>query len=1047
MNSGESQSGCSSSGCGCGSSRREVLQLAAASATVALLGQGAVAGPFEGKDFEQLIPADKKLKPEWIQSLRQRGQPTAFRGAELQTIGMPVGGICAGQVYLGGDGRLWHWDIFNLPQQQNFVSTAGPNYAKPPKPESPIEQGFAIKVGSVVKRLDARGIDADAITFRGQYPIGVVEYRDKSLPVEVTLEAFSPFIPLNFADSSLPATLMRYTVRNTSNAEVEVELAGWVENGVCLASGRAGLGRRLNRLSRQDGCTVLHCTAEPVKAPAAPKRPDIVFEDFEKGYDKWKSEGKAFGDQPATGTLPNQQQVAGFQGKRLVNTFLEGDSTTGRLLSQPFKIERNFIAFLIGGGDHADRTCMNLLIDGKRVRTAAGKASERLQWADWDVREHAGKEAQLEIVDKENGPWGHINVDQILFTDSPPLMRPIEQCEDFGSMALAVVGDGSFAATRMGADPATAFVKAEEQGETAGEAAEPFGQKLVGAVGRRVRIAAGASSDVVFIATWYFPQPAPSRFGGLADGSKLRHSYSTRFKSAAEVSGYVAQNLDRLVSQTRLWHRTWYGSTLPHWFLERTFIPICTLATSTCFRFDNGRFYAYEGVLCCQGTCQHVWNYAQSVARIFPELEQDLRRRTDFGTSWHENGATDYRGEYARHVAHDGQCGVILRTWREHLMAPDDSYLKPFWPRVKKSIEYLIGCDKDENGLIEGEQYNTLDDSWWGPMAWISSFYIAALRAGEAMARDMGDEAFAQRCAKIAAAGSDNLVKQLYNGEYFIHKTDPARPDTTNTNNGCHIDQLMGQAWAMQVSLPRIAAHAETLSALRAIWKYNFTPDVGPFRTKSLIRGGRWYAMAGEGGVIMTTFPRGGAETASGKGRFAYYFNEVWTGQEHQLAAHMLNEGLIDEALVITRVIHDRHHAARHNPFNEVECSDHYSRAMSSHGTYLAACGFEYHGPRGELTFTPRIGAEDFSAAFVAAEGWGTFAQKLAAGDTQATVQVAWGKLRLKQLTLAAPGKATCTLGDQPVASQSKTVDGKTVIVFAQDVTLTPEKPLRMRFA
>ena len=104
--------------------------------------------------------------------------------------------------------------------------------------------------------------------------------------------------------------------------------------------------------------------------------------------------------------------------------------------------------------------------------------------------------------------------------------------------------------------------------------------------------------------------------------------------------------------------------------------------------------------------------------------------------------------------------------------------------------------------------------------------------------------------------------------------------------------------------------------------------------------------MAGEGGVVMTSFPHGGAETASGKGHFAYYINEVWTGQEHQLAAQMLWEGLVDKALAVTRMIHDRYHAARRNPYNEVECSDHYARAMASHGTFLAACGFDTTAPK-----------------------------------------------------------------------------------------------------
>jgi len=1050
---------CGAPACGCSPpvTRRDFIRwtsLAAAGATVARW--PAIAGPFNAEDFQQLIPADKKLDPAWVKSLHQRGEPTVYRGAELEKIGMPIGGICAGHLYLGGDGRLWHWDIFNLPQPPNFSDSGGPNYARPPKPASPIDQGFALKVTSAgqthVRTLDSRGIDPRHIDFRGQYPMAFVDYRDPALPVSVALEAFSPFIPLNVPDSSLPATVMRFTVKNSGTAPVEVELAGWMENAVCLGSGRPGRGQRRNRIVREAGLALVHSTVERMLDPQpAQSRPEIVFETFENGYGPWKAEGDAFGTEPAQGTLPSQQAVSGFLGKRLVNTFRNGDGTRGRLTSPPFKIERRFIAFLIGGGGQAGRTCLNLVLEGRVVRTATGHDVEQLDWQEWDVSEFEGRTAHLEIVDQAAEGWGHINVDQILFTDQPPSARtPLEAREDFGSMGLAVFGGGAdaWARTRITVGlPEALFAGTGTPADV--DSVAPFGSPLTGAVGRRFSLASGAQGEATFVVTWFFPGLMRGALGPLQDVAGLKRAYAGRFKSAAEVAGYLAAHFDRLAGQTRLWNRTWYDSTLPFWFLDRTFAPICTLATSTCYQFDNGRFYAFEGVYCCQGTCQHVWNYAQSVARIFPELERDLRARTDFGTAWHEDGAIDYRGECARHVAHDGQCGVILRAWREHQMSPDDRYLRATWPRIRKSIEYLIGLDAGEDGLLEGEQYNTLDAAWFGPMAWISSFYVAALRAGEAMASEVGDSAFAERCRRIAGRGSEALVRQLYNGEFFIHKPDPSHPQATNTNDGCHIDQLMGQAWALQVGLPRIVPAKETRSALEAIWKYNFTPDVGPYRERSLIKGGRWYAMAGEGGVVMTTFPRGGMDRATGQGGFAHYFNEVWTGQEHQLAAHLIWEGMVEQALVITRVLHDRHHAARRNPYNEVECSDHYTRAMSSHGTFLAACGFETHGPKGNLGFAPRLTPERFKAAFTAAEGWGTFEQTRAGSQQVNSITVRYGRVRTRTLAFAvpedqAPHSVRARVNGQAVDATLQLLGSRALVSLPPDTVLNQEETLEV---
>lgn len=183
----------------------------------------------------------------------------------------------------------------------------------------------------------------------------------------------------------------------------------------------------------------------PLAAAAA--EPDILIADFEgKDYGAWKTTGEAFGPGPAQGTLPNQMEVSGFEGRGLANSYFRGDGTTGTLTSPPLKIERKFVNFLIGGGMHPGSTCINLLVEGKVVRTAIGPndkpgGTERLDWHSWDVRDLAGKEAVIQIVDRETGGWGHVNIDHIVQSDRPSgvteTVRDLDVDRDYLSFSFA----------------------------------------------------------------------------------------------------------------------------------------------------------------------------------------------------------------------------------------------------------------------------------------------------------------------------------------------------------------------------------------------------------------------------------------------------------------------------------------------------------------------------------------------------------------------------------------------------------------------------------
>ena len=497
-----------------------------------------------------------------------------------------------------------------------------------------------------------------------------------------------------------------------------------------------------------------------------------------------------------------------------------------------------------------------------------------------------------------------------------------------------------------------------------------------------------------FVISWYVPNLS---FKEIPDKGRY---YANQFKDAAEVATYIAGRFRYLKSKTMLWHRTWYDSTLPWWFMERTFSNTSVLATTTCHRMASGRYYAWEGVGCCAGNCMHVWQYAQAAGRIFPALEKDERTRIDLGIALRDDGGISFRAEADKRPAIDGQAGTILRFYREHQMSKDSTWLHTNWHKIKRTVQFLINQDKNKDGMEDTPLENTLDAVWRGEIAWIVGLCIAGVRAGQAMAEEMNDTALAEECKQYVENGKRNMETQLFNGEYFIHRADPkVGKKEIGSYNTCHIDQVYGQSWAWQVGLGRVLDKEKTMSALRSLWKYNYMPDVGPYIKNH--PGGRFYALAGEGGMVMNTNPKKDNKPyGEAKAWQLGYFSECMSGFEHQVAAHMMAEGMVEEALVLTRSIHDRYHARKRNPFNEIECSDHYARAMASYGTFISACGFTYHGPKGHIGFNPRISPEKFTAPFTVAEGWGTYTQEKHQKRQVHTLSMKYGSVGLRQISV-----------------------------------------------
>ena len=130
-------------------------------------------------------------------------------------------------------------------------------------------------------------------------------------------------------------------------------------------------------------------------------------------FGDWVATGTAFQKGPASGDVLAKLEIENARDRSVASSEMEGDAPTGTLTSPEFRISKGYIAFRVGGGNYEIHTCLNLLIQGKVVKSATGWRSDRLMPASWDVSRWMGQTARVQIVDDASGDWGHINVADI----------------------------------------------------------------------------------------------------------------------------------------------------------------------------------------------------------------------------------------------------------------------------------------------------------------------------------------------------------------------------------------------------------------------------------------------------------------------------------------------------------------------------------------------------------------------------------------------------------------------------------------------------------
>jgi len=946
-----------------------------------------------------------------------------YAGANLNRVAFPIGGIGAGMVCLEGSGALSHVSVRNRLQFFNEASLfaalciRGPQGNTAKVLEGPVPDWKVFGGGGTGNGAAGRtyGLPRfDEASFLPRFPFATVKLTDQEVPLEVEVTGWSPFVPGNADDSSLPVGALEYRFRNTGASKVEAVFSYHTTN--FMAQGGNGdtilpipngfvlwqAGTEKNpefeggyAVFADDEHTVVdHCwfkggwwdsvtlawrkvkegrlVANPPQTGPCPGASLYTPLTLEPGAERtvrlmiaWyvprttlrigrDAEGPAFGSGPSHGTGVNQQEVSGFVGQGLVNTFdPQGDSAIGTLTSPEFDVTRGYLQFLIGGGSHPDKTCMQLLVGNKVVRTATGKNAERLEWTTWELADLKGQRARLRIIDQERGGWGHVNVDQIVltdrrWTDAADLM----QNQATWGNAVTVLNDF--------------------------EAADWGGWVVEG------------------------PAPACSKTCTKPCGTIPKQHipwYAGRFANINEVAAYWRDNYNRLRGESALFRDAFYDTTLPPEIVEAVAANLTILKSPTVLRQADGRLWCFEGCSddsgCCHGSCTHVWNYAQALPHLFPDLERSLRQ-TEFNECQDERGHQTFRAclpirpvDHAFHAASDGQLGGIMKVCREWRISGDTAWLRGLWPQVRQSLEYCIKTwDPRGRGVLEEPHHNTYDIEYWGPDGHCSSFYLGALTAAIDMGSALGEDVTRYRA--LLANGREFLETKLYNGEYFYQLVQTEGLDAKfqaldasangpgyaeiiaalnqqgpkyQYGTGCLSDGVLGFWMARVCGLSQdIVDTAKVLSSLKAIHHYNLRLDLSDHANPQRPS----FALGHDGGLLLCSWPHGGAPALP-----FVYSDEVWTGIEYQVASHLMMEGLVNEGLEIVRICRDRYDGRVRNPFNEYECGHWYARALSSYALLQGLTGAGYDAVDKTLYIDSRVG-DSFRSFLATAGGFGT---------------------------------------------------------------------------
>ncbi len=464
-------------------------------------------------------------------------------------------------------------------------------------------------------------------------------------------------------------------------------------------------------------------------------------------------------------------------------------------------------------------------------------------------------------------------------------------------------------------------------------------------LGRAETLQPGEKFSHGFALTWHFPnlygrpsKEAPNysmndpcgydRFEG--------HAYSRHFHSAEAVARYAFSEHARLLSESTNFHRCFFDSSLPDFVLDQINSHLNTFRTST-WLTETGMYGVLEGLSHTKpyagiGTTD-VAMYGQiATSLLFPELDRmtvDIWRKfqnPDSGIVIHAIACNSYAIPKDEANGHrlDMPAQFVFQTLRAALWGGNHDYLKEVWPNVKSALGYVLWeRDKNKDRLPDMEGIMCSYDNFpmFGVAPFVVSQWLAAVDLSLKAASMLGDQAFIAEYTPFLEQGRKTLEEKTWNGAYFKIYSDHQASDPAG-ENGCMVDQLVGDGVRCQLGLSPVVDPAKARKAFETILSMNYKPDQG-------LRNCQW-----PGDKFLHDI---------GKDTWVDQANTCWTGVELNFAAQLYYAGMQEEAEMIIRNVDERHRKWGIY-FDHQEFGGHYFRPMSALAIPNAFLGLSFDG-------------------------------------------------------------------------------------------------------